>query len=357
MHELWMIADGVARCQHDTGIEATTITEETMTFLAGNRGAVFAVLTVCCAGAQAQADPAKDFPSKPVRLIVGVAAGGGNDATARALAQKLTEKWGRQVVVDNRTGATGAIAVELTAKAPPDGYTLCMYTASQAVLSATNAKLPYDMAKDLTGVSQAATLYHVLYVIPSVSAKSVKELVALGKASPGKLNYGTPGVGNLQHLAWEMFGHMTGAKFNHVPYKGGNLALAASLAGEVQAGMSGLINVRPHVPSGRVRALAITARERSSAAPELPTIAEAGVPGYEIDQWYGVITGAKVPPAIINKLNVAIADALKSPEVVQRLAVDGSTARSSTPQAFDAYIKTEIARWGKLVKQLGLDLS
>jgi tripartite-type tricarboxylate transporter receptor subunit TctC len=304
----------------------------------------------------AQADSEKDYPNKPIRLIVGVAAGGGNDATARAIAQKLSEKWGKQIVVDNRTGATGTIAIDLTAKAAPDGYTLCMVTASQTVVSAVNPKLPYDLTKDLAGVSQATSLYHVLYVVPALAAKSVKELIAHAKANPGKLNYGTPGVGNLQHLAWEMLGHLTGVKFNHVPYKGGNLALAASLAGEVQAGMSSFINVKPHIPSGRVRALAITARERSSAVPELPTISESGVPGYVLDQWYGVITGARVPPVIISKLNAGIVEALKSPDVVQRLAMDGSTAKSSSPKAFEAYIQSEIARWEKLVREVGLDL-
>jgi tripartite-type tricarboxylate transporter receptor subunit TctC len=307
--------------------------------------------------AAAQADAAKDFPNKPIRLIVGVTAGGANDTTARAIAQKLAEMWGRQVIVDNRPGATGAIAMELTAKAVPDGYTISMIGASQTVVSAVTPQLPYDLTKDLAAISQASSLFFVLYHIPSVPVKSTRELIAYAKAHPGKLNYGTPGTGNVQHLAWEMLSHMTGARLVHVPYKGGAAAVSASLAGEVQVGMGSLITVRPHLSSGRLRALAITAKQRSPAVPELPTVSEAGVAGYEVDQWFGVITGAKVSPAIIRKLNTGITDALKSPDVVQRLGADGSTPVGSSPEEFGAYIKSEIAKWGKLAQDAKLVLN
>jgi len=302
--------------------------------------------------AQAQ----QNFPTKPVRFIVGLAPGGAQDATARAIAQKLSETWGRQVIVDNRPGATGAIALDLTAKAAPDGYTICLISAGTALNAAVNPKLPYDLTQDLAAVSQASSLFYVLFHSPSVPVKSIKELIAYAKANPGKLNYGVPGTGSLLHFAVEMFSHMTSAKLVHVPYKGGAAAVAALLAGEVQLGMVSLIALRPHMQSGRLRPLAITAKQRSPSVPELPTIAEAGVPGYEVVPWYGVVTSAKVSSAIIRKLNLGIAEALKSPDVVQRLAADGSTPVSSTSQEFAALIKSEIAKWRKLVKDAGLTL-
>ncbi|MBI1982767.1 MAG: tripartite tricarboxylate transporter substrate binding protein, partial [Acidobacteria bacterium] len=283
--------------------------------------------------------------------------GGAQDTTARAIAQKLSETWGRQVIVDNRPGATGAIAVELTAKAAPDGYTICLISAGAALNAAVNPKLPYDLSQDLAAVSQASALFYVLFHSPSVPVKSVKELIAYAKANPGKLSYGVPGTGSLLHFAVEMFSHMTGVKLVHVPYKGGAPAVAALLAGEVQLGMATLFAIRPHMPSGRVRLLAITAKQRSPSAPDVPTIAEAGVPGYEVESWYGVVTSAKVPSAIIRKLNLGIAEALKPPDVVQRLAADGSTAVSSTPEEFAALIKSEIAKWRKLVKDARLVLN
>jgi tripartite-type tricarboxylate transporter receptor subunit TctC len=304
----------------------------------------------------APADAAKDYPNKPIRFIVGPVPGGGADITARAIAQKISEAWGRQVIVDNRPGASGAIAVDITAKAIPDGYTICLISAAQTVNSAVNSKLPYDLTKDLAGISQATSLFYVLDHSPSVPAKSIKELIAYAKANPGKLNYGTTGSGSLQHVAWEMFRHMTGTKLVHVPYKGGPAAMAAMLAGDVQLGFASLIAVRPHMSSGRLRLLAITAKERSPAVPELPTVAEAGVPGYEVDQWYGVITGVKVSPAIVRKLNAGIAEALKWPDVVQRLSADGSTPVVSSPEEFGAHIKFEIAKWRTLVRDARLVL-
>jgi tripartite-type tricarboxylate transporter receptor subunit TctC len=307
--------------------------------------------------AAAQTDVAKDYPTKPVRFIVGSTAGGSPDVIARAIAQKLSEAWGRQVIVDNRTGAAGAIAVELTAKAATDGYMICMISAGATINSAVNPKLPYDLTNDLAAISQASSSFPVLYHSPSVPVESVKELIAYAKANLGKINYGSNGTGGIHHVAWEMFNHMTGAKLTHVPYKGGTAAIAALVAGDVQVGMASLTALRPHIASGRLRLLAITAKKRSPAVPELPTVAEAGVPGYEVDQWFGVITGAKVAPAIIRKLNAGIAEALKSPDVVQRLGADGSTPVSSSPEEFGAHIKSEIAKWGKLAKDAGLVLN
>jgi tripartite-type tricarboxylate transporter receptor subunit TctC len=318
-------------------------------------GAAALLIGACLAQpATAQTDPAKNYPNKPIRFLVSVVPGGGMDTTARAIAQKLTEAWGRQVIVDNRPGAAGAIAVDFTAKAVPDGYTILIISAAQAVNSAANPKLPYDLTKDLAAISQATSLFYVVYHSPSLPVKSIKDLITYAKANPGKLNYGT--AGSSQHLAWEMFSYMTGTKLVHVPYKGGSAAVTALVAGEVQVGMGTLINVRSHMSAGRLRVLAITATKRSPAVPELPTVAEAGVAGYEVDQWYGVVTSAKVSPAIVRKLNAGIAETLKSPDVVQRLAGDGSTPVVSSPEEFSAHIKSEIAKWGKLAKDAGLVL-
>lgn len=305
----------------------------------------------------AQADPAKDYPNKPIRFIAPFTPGAGTDTTARLIAKKLSEMWNQQVVVDNRTGAAGAIAVELTAQANPDGYTICLISASQSVNSAVNSKLSYDLTKDLQGITQATSLFYAVYINPAVPAKSIKELIAYAKANPGKLNFGTSGTGGLQHFAGEMFNHMAGVKITHVPYKGSASVIIANLAGEVQVGYGTLFGVRPHWEAGRLRVLAITDGKRSPAAPDLPTVAEAGVPGYEVDQWYGIIAGAKVPRVIINKLQAGIAEALRSPDIVKRLAHDGSTPVGSTPEQFSAHIKSEINKWRKLAKEAHLQLN
>jgi len=301
-------------------------------------------------------DPAKDYPTKPVRFIAPFVPGAGTDTTARTIGQKLSDAWGQQVVVDNRTGAAGTIAVDLTAKAAPDGYTICLISASHTVNSATNPKLPYDLTKDLQAITQATSLFYAVYVNPAVPAKSINELIAYAKANPGKLNFGSSGTGGLQHFAGEMFNYMAGVQLTHVPFKGGAAAITSMLAGEMQVGFSTLFGIRPHLPSGRIRALAITAAKRSPAAPELPTVAESGVPGYVVDQWYGIITGAKVPMPIVRKLNAAIVESLKLPDVAKRLASDGSTPVGSTPEQFSAHIRSEIAKWRKLVKEAKLDL-
>ena len=321
---------------------------------------VRAFALACAVAAQplaaAQSNSSKDYPNKPVRFIVPFAPGAGTDTTARTIAQKLSDTWGQQVVVDNRTGAAGAIGVDLTAKAIPDGYTICLISASHSVNSAVNPKLPYDLVKDLAAISQASSLFYVVYHNPSVPVKSIKELIAYAKANPGKLNFGSSGTGGLQHFAGELFNHMAGVKLIHVPYKGTAAVIPAMLAGDVHVGFGTLFGVRPHLPSGRLRALAVTAGKRSPAAPELPTVMEAGVPGYEVDQWYGVITSAKVPAPIVRKLNAAVNEALKSPDLAKRFAADGSTPTGSTPEQFSAHIRSETAKWRKLVKEAKLEL-
>lgn len=296
------------------------------------------------------------YPTKPVRLIVPFVAGAGTDTTGRIIAQKLGERWGQQVVVDNRPGAAGAIGVEVTAAAVPDGYTLCLISASHAVNSATNPKLSYDLTRDLQGISQATSLFYVIYIHPSVPAKSVKELITYAKANPGKLNFGSSGTGGLQHLSGEMFNFLAGVKMVHVPYKGGAAVITDVLGGNIQVGFGTVLSLRPHFKSGKLRGLAVSTRTRAPSAPEFPTIAEAGVPGYEVDQWYGVITSAKVPRALVDKLSAAIAEGLKSPETAQRLSGEGSIPVGSSPDQFSAHIKAEVDKWRKLVKEAKLVL-
>lgn len=306
--------------------------------------------------AAAPADPAKDYPQKPIRFIVPFSPGAGTDTTARTIAGKLSEKWNQQVVADNRTGAAGSIGVELTANAVPDGYTICLISASHSVNSATNTKLTYDLGKDLQAVTQATSLFYVVYHHPSLPVKNVKEMIAYAKANPGKLNFGSSGTGGLQHFAGEMFSHMAGVKMTHIPYKGASTVVSAMLSGEVQVGFSTMFGVRPHAQAGRLKIIAITDGKRSPAAPELPTVAESGLPGYEVDQWYGIVTSNKVPMPIVRKLHAAVAEVLKQPDVVQRLAHDGSTPVGSTPEQFGAHIKSEMAKWRKLAKDAKLEL-
>ena len=318
-----------------------------------------ALLALACAGipaAHAAPAEADKYPTKPVRLIAPFVPGAGTDITARAVAAKLTERFGQQVIVDNRPGAAGTIGVELTANAAPDGYTICLISASHAVNSATNPKLPYDLTRDLQAISQATSLFYVMYLTPSVPAKSIQEFIAYAKANPNKLNFGSSGTGGLQHFSGELFNYLAGVKMVHVPYKGGAAVISDALAGNIQVGYGTLLSSRAHYKAGRLRPLAITARQRSPVAPELPTIAESGVPGYEVDQWYGIITSAKVPRPLVAKLSVAIAEGVKSPETAQRLAAEGSTPVGSTPEQFNAHIRNEIAKWRKLVKDAALVL-
>ena len=319
-----------------------------------------ATLTVAALAATSSvawsADPVKDYPNKPVRMIGPFTPGAGTDTTARMIAKHLSDQWNQQVVVDNRTGAAGAIGVDLTAKAPPDGYTICLISASMHVNSATNPNLPYDLTKDLQGISQATSLFYAVYLNPAVPAKNVQELINYAKANPGKLNYSSSGTGGLQHLAGELFDYMAKTKMTHVPFKGTAAGVVANLSGEVQVGFGTLFGVRAHWKSNRVRVLAMTDSKRSPAIPEIPTVAEAGVPGYEVDQWYGIIGSAKIPKPIVNKIRGAIVTALKDPEVARRLAADGSTPVGSSPEEFSKHIKSEVDKWRKLAKEANLKL-
>ena len=303
----------------------------------------------------AQADPAKNYPNKPVRLIGPFTPGAGTDTTARLIAKSLSDQWNQQVVVDNRTGAAGAIGVDLTAKAQPDGYTICLISASLHVNSATNPNLPYDLTRDLQGISLATSLFYVMYVNPSVPAKSVQDLINFARANPGKLNYSSSGTGGLQHLAGELFDYMAKTRMTHVPFKGTAAGVVANLSGEVQVGFGTLFGVRPHMQTGKLRGLAITASKRSPAV-DLPTITESGVPGYSVDQMYGIIGSAKIPKPIVNKINAGIVNALKDPETVKKLTADGSVPVGSTPEAYTKIIRDEVEKWRKVAQAAGLKL-
>ena len=310
------------------------------------------IAALLTAAAQAQV-----YPTRPIRMIVPSPPGGAPDILGRAVAQRMSEALGQQVVVDNRAGASGVIGTEMAAKAAPDGYTLILGGSTlYAMLPNLKKNLPYDVKRDFASITQIAGATNVLVVHPAVPAKSVAELITYAKANPGKLSFGSSGTGGLQHFAGEMVNYLGGIKMVHIPYKGGAAATADALAGNIQVGFGTLLSSRAYYKSGRLRPLGITARQRSSTAPEYPTLAEAGLPGYEVDQWYGIITSAKVPRPIVDKLAVAIAEGMKSPETAQRLSSEGSMPVGSTPDQFSAHIKSEIAKWRKLVKDAALVL-
>ena len=296
---------------------------------------------------------AAEWPTKPIRLLVGFAPGGGTDTTARAISQKLTASLGQQVVVDNRPGVSGNIAAEITANAPPDGYTVLLSTiAALAVNPSLLKKMPFDPIKDLAPVTRAADSTNFLVVHPSVPANSVKDLIALAKAKP--LNGGSSGVGGAGHLALELFNLQAGTKIVHVPYKGGGPAIIDLLAGNINLIFATGASSINHVKAGKIRALGVTTAKRSAMAPELPTIAEAGLPGFEANNWNGVVVPAKTPRAIINRLNKEFTAALTLPDIKQFLFNQGLDAAPGTPEAFAAYIKSETAKWAKVIKAAGI---
>lgn len=302
----------------------------------------------------AQRDATQNYPDKPIRLIVPFAPGGGTDITARTIAQKLTERLGQTVVVDNRPGANGTIGVDLAAHATPDGYTLSMISSSHTVNVSLIKKLPYDLIKDLAPITQATTQPYALVIHPSVPAKSVKELIALAKAKPGTLNYGSSGTGGLSHLSGALFASLAKINIVHIPYKGGSPAMTDVIGGQIQMLFSTILQSHAHLKAGRLRGLAVTTPKRSPAEPNLPTMQEAGVPGYAVAGWYGVLAPAKVPQPILEKLNREIVAILHLPDVGPRLAADGSEPVGSTRAEFGEHIRSEIAKWRKLVLEAGI---
>ncbi len=310
-----------------------------------------ATLAILAPHAAAAADA---YPAKPVRFVVAFPPGGGTDIIARSIAQKLAERIAQQVVVDNRPGAGGNIGTDMVAKSAPDGYTLLMGSAGPLAINASLfGKMPFDPIKDLAPVTLAASTPNVLVVHPALRAATLKELIALAKARPGEINFASSGHGTPAHLAGELFNLMAGIKMVHVPYKGAAPALADLLGGQVQIMFSTMPPALPHVRDGKLRALAVTSAKRSPAAPELPTVDETALPGFEANTWHGVVVPAGTPGAIVARLNREIVAILHLPDVVERFSSQGAEALGSTPEEFAAYIKSETLKWAKVVRDSG----
>jgi tripartite-type tricarboxylate transporter receptor subunit TctC len=321
------------------------------------RNAVLAALggaALACAAPE-DAAAAESYPAKAIRLIVGFSAGGANDLVARAVATRLAPRLGQQIVVENRPGAGGNIATELVSRSVPDGYTMLLASVASFALSpALLGKVPFDPVADFAPITQAVWVTSLLSVHPSMPLKSLKQLVALAKSQPGKLNYASPGTGSIAHLASELLFHTAGIKLNHVPYKGGAPAVADAMAGHVEVMYSLISTQTPHVRSGRLRALAVSSAKRSSALPDVPAVAESGYPGFEASGWLGLVFPARTPKAIVDRINRDAVAVLNMKEVQAQLGDLGLDTESSDPAAFHALIKSDLVRWDKLVRAAGL---
>lgn len=297
---------------------------------------------------------AQSYPSKPIRLLIGFSAGGGADVIARGLAPRLTESLGQQVIVDNRPGANGMIAAELASKASPDGYTLLVAPGNYVFGQAMEAKQSLDMTIAFVPVSLLAETPLLAAVHPSMPVKSIKDLIALAKAQPGKLSYASGGIGGSGHLGVELFGSLTQVKMVHVPYKGNGAAIRDIIGGQVPLCFCTLPSVMSHVKSGRLRALAVTTAKRSTSAPDIPTVAESGVPGYEMSQWYGLLAPTGVSAAVIDRLNADVGKALRHPELGTLYQAVGADPAPSSAQEFGKFYKAEVAKWTAVVQKAGV---
>lgn len=316
-------------------------------------------ITACVCGAVCLAGPiavasAQEYPGKPIRIVVPTAPGGSADILARLIGNTLRERWGQPVVVDNRAGAGQMIGSDHVAKSAPDGYTIILVTGTYTTSAAIQPKLPFDPVNDLTGVSMVGVGPFMVTVHPSLPVKSIKELIALAKSRPGELNYGTAGTGSIIHFATEVFADSARINIVHVPYKSGAPAVTDAVGGHVQMLIISLPSVWPQVKANRLRALAVTTAKRSAFVPELPTVAEAGIPGYEAVQWWGVLAPAKTPADIVAKLNGEINKTLGSDEMKTRTAEQGAEPVLMTPEAFTNYMRSELAKWRKVVKARNL---
>jgi tripartite-type tricarboxylate transporter receptor subunit TctC len=298
---------------------------------------------------------AQSYPTKPVRMVIAFAPGGGTDVVGRIIGQRLSDLWSQAVVIDNRPGAGSIIGTEIAAKALPDGYTIQTVSMSHALNVALYRKLPYDPIKDFAHVILVARAPNVLVAHPSLPAKTVKELIALAKSRPGKLNYSSSGTGGVSHLSAEMFRSVAGIDMVHVPYKGAGPAMTALLSGEVQLMMATTPVALSQIRANRVRPLAISSRKRSTLAPDLPTIAEAGFPGFETDTWYGVLAPLRTPANIVTKLNADIGQVLKNRDVQTQFEQQGAEVAGGTPQEFRAFAEAEVARWSKVIRAAGIE--
>ena len=297
---------------------------------------------------------AQDYPSKPIRILVGFSAGSTTDILARTVGQKMNEAWGQPVPVDNRPSAGGVVAASAVATAAPDGYTLLMVSAGHAATAAMFSKLPYDTLKDFAGVSRIANVPSILVVSPALGVKSVKDLVALARSKPKQLNFSSPGVGSANHLAGELFKTLAGIDAVHVPYKGIPEAMTAVVSGDIQFNFSPVVNVLPLTRDGKLLALAASTGGRSASLPDLATVAEAGVPGYVFDPWFGILAPAKTPKVLLAKLSGEIARIVELPEVKERLRALGADPAPTTPEGFDTHVRAEVANFQKIIRDAGI---
>jgi len=318
----------------------------------GGRGLLLVVASIAPAMAEAQS-PAQ-YPARPVRIVVPQSPGASTDTTARLIAQKLTGALGQTVLVDNRPGAGSVIGTEVVAKATPDGHTLLVVASSITLNPILHKNLTWDPVRDFAPITQLSSFPNILIVHPAVPAKTVKELIALAKAKPGALNYGSAGTATGTHLSAELFKHMTGTDMVHVPYKGGGAAIPALMGGQVQLMFGTTVSALPHVRAGKLRALAVTSPKRSPSAPDVPTIAESGVPGYDHTPWNGFLAPAQTPRAIIARLNEETARILHSPDTKAVFMNEGAEPVGNKPEEFGAIIKSEIAKWGKVIQAAGI---
>jgi len=316
--------------------------------------ALAALLASAAIAAPAAAQTPPAYPTKPIRMLVGFPPGGSTDVLSRQMGLKLGESLGQQIVIDNRAGAAGNLASELVAKGNPDGYTLLMATvSSHAINPAMYRKLPFDPVRDFTPISLVATYPLLLAINASVPARTVKDLIALAKAKPGEIRFGSSGNGSPGHLSGEIFKTAAGVNMTHVPYKGGAPSTLAVLAGETQITFATLPGMMPHVKAGKVTAAAVTTAKRSPALPEIPSIAEAGVPGFDVSSWAGVVAPPKLPRAIAQRLNAELVRIVRSKDMADRLGAEGANPVGSTPEQFGAFIVSELSQWTRAVKAAG----
>jgi len=302
----------------------------------------------------ASIDPASGYPARPIRIVVPQSPGGTTDYTARLIAPRLSERVSQSVVVDNRPGAGSLVGTDLVAKAAPDGYTLLVVASSLTIMPSMHRKLPFDPVRDFAPVTTLSSYPNVVVVHPSVPANSIKELIALAKARPGALNYASGGIGTGTQLGAELFKSMAGIDMVHVPYKGGGPAVTALVAGQVQLYFAPIPSTLPMLKTGKIKPLAVTSARRSAAAPDLPSIAESGLPGYDERTWNGLLAPASTPPAIVKKINDHVSMVLDMPAVRERFIGEGAEPGSASPEAFAKMIKSEIAKWAKVIRDAGI---
>ena len=296
---------------------------------------------------------AQTYPVKPIRFLIGFPPGGTNDILARALAPKLSEFLGQMVVIENRGGASTAIATELAARAAPDGYTILLNAAGHATNPAL-MKLSFDPVRDFAFITLVAESQNLLVLHPSVPARTVKELIAVSKKRPGEINFGSSGIGTTPHLSAELFQYMTGAKWVHIPYKGSGLGLTALLAGEISLYFANVPSVIRHVQAGKLRPIALSGPKRTAAAPGIPTVAESGLPGFEVTSWFGISAPARTPRPIVDRLHGEIVRALNTPDLRERMQGMGADPVGNTPEQYTLFVQNEIAKWGKVIKAAGI---